>query len=264
MSLCEEILHPGWSHPLSPSANTSTSPLQTPLTSPSHSVFSPPFPISTNDEVLARYFTHSHSLFIDDATRLVIKQVTSGTFVHFINLNSGVFEFNLANGVTQISGHTRIKESCGAQFSINGGILILFRPPTHRLRVFHTNDVHCVLLEIHSVGGLSVPKFVTFVKRQREIAREENAALLFVDAGDSIEGGPVFRFTNGSAGFERLTEVDSGVIIAGNNEWDYGYDAAFEKLKKVRENKIDSVCAKVEDCSHEIELPPSHWTGDLL
>ena len=93
--------------------------------------------------------------------------------------------------------------------------------------ILHTNDVHC--------GYEAYDKLAALAK----------TADLLVDAGDSIQGGPIGTLSKGEYIVEIMNEIGYDVAAPGNHEFDYGLDQ-FQKIAG-QLAKFPYVCCNLVD-----------------
>ena len=86
-----------------------------------------------------------------------------------------------------------------------------------QLVIVHTNDFHGHISEENEYAGAArIAAFVNMV-------RQENNAVLVLDAGDAISGTPVSTLFKGTPIFEVLNHVGYDAATLGNHEFDHGY-----------------------------------------
>jgi 5'-nucleotidase / UDP-sugar diphosphatase len=94
-----------------------------------------------------------------------------------------------------------------------------------KLVILHTNDFHGrIRQENEYAGAARISAYVEQVRR-------DNAAVLFLNAGDSISGTPVSSLFEGTPIFEVMNLMGYDASALGNHEFDHGY----EKIREFRE-----------------------------
>jgi len=116
-----------------------------------------------------------------------------------------------------------------------------------KLTIVHVNDVHGRISE--DDGGLSFPKFKTFVDQ----LREENENFLLLNAGDALHGTLNVNITNGEAMISLMNILKFDAMTPGNHDFNYGYQRLLE-LKEMAEFPIlGSNIIKDEDGTSDFE-----------
>ena len=86
------------------------------------------------------------------------------------------------------------------------------------LTILHSNDLHAHLLpDDQGMGGLAY--LATVVREQRA----NNAACLYLNAGDLVQGTPVSTIYQGLPIYEIANHLGIDVSTLGNHEFDYGW-----------------------------------------
>jgi 2',3'-cyclic-nucleotide 2'-phosphodiesterase (5'-nucleotidase family) len=104
-----------------------------------------------------------------------------------------------------------------------------------RLHLVWTNDIHGHVAPEGATfmnpnfppplgGGASAATYIGNLRA--EVAKDPNAALLLVDAGDVWQGAPVGTITKGTVMEEYFKTLDYDVVVPGNHEFDKGKDVA--------------------------------------
>lgn len=92
------------------------------------------------------------------------------------------------------------------------------------LTVLHTNDTHSQVEPV--AAGARNGGCGGYARRMGLIAaeRQEDAALLLLDAGDFSQGTPYFNFYNGRIEIDALNRMGYDAVTLGNHEFDNGVD----------------------------------------
>jgi 5'-nucleotidase len=96
---------------------------------------------------------------------------------------------------------------------------IAHEPDTVIISVVGTNDVHGELIPQSDRGGLTT--FSGYVTALRD-AREDNGAVLLVDAGDMWQGTLESNLSEGAAVVEAYNAIGYAAAAIGNHEFDFG------------------------------------------
>lgn len=91
--------------------------------------------------------------------------------------------------------------------------------------VLYTNDVHCGVDDYIGYAGLAAYK-------QQMI--EQNQHTILVDAGDSLQGGPIGTISKGAAIINIMNKVGYDIAIPGNHEFDYGVERFLDLSHKAQ------------------------------
>jgi len=94
-----------------------------------------------------------------------------------------------------------------------------------RLIILHTNDFHGRIKQENEFAGAA--RITAFVNQ----VRENNEAVLFLNAGDSISGTPVSTLFEGIPIFEVMNMMGYDAAALGNHEFDHG----FRQIEKFRD-----------------------------
>jgi 2',3'-cyclic-nucleotide 2'-phosphodiesterase (5'-nucleotidase family) len=124
-------------------------------------------------------------------------------------------------------------------------VLALFPGPAafaEPLRILHTNDIHSHLLPFRSVSGDTVgglARLATLVEAQRQ----DQEAVLLLDAGDLFQGTPFFNYFHGEPEVRCLAAMSYDAMVMGNHELDEG---AVNLLAQIKANaSFAFLCANV-------------------
>ncbi len=91
------------------------------------------------------------------------------------------------------------------------------------ISILHTNDLHSRVLE-GKYDGMGLAKIKTLVDEYR-VANPE--ALLF-DAGDAVHGQTFSTLEEGASMIAVMNEVGYDLMVAGNHDFNYGYERLLE------------------------------------
>ena len=91
--------------------------------------------------------------------------------------------------------------------------------------ILYTNDIHCAVDDNIGYDGLAL------YKRELEAQYEH---VFLVDAGDSIQGGPVGTLSEGKDIITLMNAVGYDVCIPGNHEFEFGTDTLLERSKELK------------------------------
>jgi 2',3'-cyclic-nucleotide 2'-phosphodiesterase (5'-nucleotidase family) len=94
-----------------------------------------------------------------------------------------------------------------------------------QLIILHTNDFHGRIKQENEFAGAA--RITALVKQ----VRENNEAVLFLNAGDSISGTPVSTLFEGVPIFEVMNMMGYDAAALGNHEFDHG----FRQIEKFRD-----------------------------
>lgn len=101
----------------------------------------------------------------------------------------------------------------------------------YELRLLHLNDLHARYDEAHKYGGVCKDKDrregnclggMARIATVVEQAREEDDAVLFLNAGDNFQGTLYYTHYKGKATAEMLEMVKPDAMVLGNHEFDDG------------------------------------------
>lgn len=90
--------------------------------------------------------------------------------------------------------------------------------------LLYTNDVHCGVED-----NLGYAKIAQYKKDLQEI----NPNVILVDAGDSIQGAPIGKLSEGESIINIMNAVGYDFAIPGNHEFDYGMQRFLELAPKL-------------------------------
>ena len=103
---------------------------------------------------------------------------------------------------------------------INSGAVL-----AQELVIVHTNDFHGHIQETQKYAGAAR------IAAEVKAIRENNEAVIFLDAGDAISGTPVSSMFEGEPIFEVMNTMGYDVGLLGNHEFDHGY----RKIERFRD-----------------------------
>jgi hypothetical protein len=140
--------------------------------------------LTANETALKDY--KFRTLRVANNLTLKINGVSSGKLLRVLDVADGTLELDMGKANFGISGNVRINTSMGAKLILNGSLSLR---PQKILRVVHTNDIHCHLMD----DGRTIPfsRYMTFVKEERARGLAEDYMVLVVDAGDFTQGLPL-------------------------------------------------------------------------
>jgi 2',3'-cyclic-nucleotide 2'-phosphodiesterase (5'-nucleotidase family) len=109
--------------------------------------------------------------------------------------------------------------------SVNIGDLIEdgYFEDEYELTILHTNDVHGFYVE-GKYDGMGAAKLGAYV----DMMRDEFDDVLFMDAGDALQGNNLVTLSKGEYGTQVMNALGYDVMTAGNHEFDYGKDQLLE------------------------------------
>lgn len=90
--------------------------------------------------------------------------------------------------------------------------------------ILHTNDIHCGA--DRNFGLARVAQY------KKDLAKEYPAVFL-VENGDSVQGGPIGKFSKGQDMMALLAAADYDFATPGNHDFDYGMARFFELAKQL-------------------------------
>ena len=93
----------------------------------------------------------------------------------------------------------------------------------YELTIVHTNDIHGFYVE-GKYDGMGAAKIAAYV----EVVKAANPNTLFLDAGDALQGNNLVTLSEGEYGVDIMNALEYDVMVAGNHEFDYGYDRLLE------------------------------------
>lgn len=104
---------------------------------------------------------------------------------------------------------------------------------TGEIVILHTNDVHCGIEDALTYAGVSA--------YARELEAQYGAdRVTLVDAGDSIQGGPIGTLTKGEYLVDIMNQVGYDVFTPGNHEFDYQIPRLLELADRLDAQVISS------------------------
>ena len=99
------------------------------------------------------------------------------------------------------------------------------------LVIVHTNDFHGHIQETQKYAGAAR------ITAEVKAIRENNEAVIFLDAGDAISGTPVSSMFEGEPIFEVMNTMGYDVGLLGNHEFDHGY-RKIERFRDIAEHPL--------------------------
>jgi 5'-nucleotidase len=108
-------------------------------------------------------------------------------------------------------------------FSFN---CLFSQAPGFKLTILHTNDVHC-RVDANNLGYAAIKAV-----HDSLVSAGEN--VLFLDAGDFIQGLALGNFTKGSSMVRLMNTVGYDAVTLGNHEFDYGTSRVLELKKSMK------------------------------
>ena len=106
--------------------------------------------------------------------------------------------------------------------------------------ILHTNDVHCGIADGLGYAGISA------YAREMEAQYGQNRVTL-VDAGDSIQGGPIGTLTEGEYPVDIMNQVGYDIFTPGNHEFDYRIPRLLELMEKLDAAVVSSNFVRLSD-----------------
>ncbi|NIS81981.1 MAG: bifunctional metallophosphatase/5'-nucleotidase, partial [Anaerolineales bacterium] len=99
-------------------------------------------------------------------------------------------------------------------------------PETRTVSIVSTNDFHGALVgRVHSWSHGDVVGGAEWLTGYINIVREENpGGVLWLDAGDSMQGTLVSNYFEGASTIEFFNEAGVAAMAVGNHEFDWGQD----------------------------------------
>ncbi len=118
------------------------------------------------------------------------------------------------------------------------------------LVILYTNDVHC-----------SIDKELGYAQLAgcKEKFEQEGNAVLTVDAGDYVQGGPIGTVSKGAYTIDIMNKVPYDVATLGNHEFDYGMSQLKRNLDKA---EFPIVCCNLIDEATKEPMLPAYQIFD--
>lgn len=109
--------------------------------------------------------------------------------------------------------------------------------PTGKIRIIHTNDVHCAAGTRGDDGStpLGYAALASYAAAMK--ATLGSASVALVDAGDFVQGNVMGSITQGEAIPPFMNSCGYDFVIPGNHEFDYGM-AQFDKLMSMLDAQV--------------------------
>ncbi len=106
------------------------------------------------------------------------------------------------------------------------------KPTAQGLTILHTNDTHS-RLDPYPANHATFPKMGGYAKRAAIIKkfREEDPALLLLDAGDVFQGTPFYNMFDGEPELKLMSKMGYDAVNIGNHEFDKGLET-FDRVLK--------------------------------
>jgi len=112
--------------------------------------------------------------------------------------------------------------------------------------IIHTNDTHSQIdglyMDEQPIGG--VIERASFL----ELMRQQDPQLIYLDAGDMVQGSPYFNIWNGMIEMKAMNLQELICSTFGNHEFDNGIDF----LK----NMLDYACFPIINCNYDVSGTP--------
>lgn len=147
-------------------------------------------------------------------------------------------------------------KKAGITLSLNGTtisrqsyIAALGDAVTLQVTIGHTNDVHGHVLSDDNNGEMGYAKLATLMKE----LQTDNPNTILIDAGDMIQGTIYSNLSEGQSIAELVNPLGYSLMVAGNHEFDYGY----EQLQNIaKQLQFPILSANVIDSSGKLLLEP--------
>lgn len=125
-----------------------------------------------------------------------------------------------------------------------------------KIIILHTNDVHCQIDQKKNKDGIvtniGYAGVLAYKKEMENLHGINNVTL--VDAGDTIQGGPIGTLSKGEYIVDIMNYVGYDVACPGNHEFDYGMEN-FLKLS-TETSKANYICCNFRDLEGNPILSP--------
>lgn len=207
--------------------------------------------VRTKYSAILEYSDSYRTLRVPAGMALHVSNVRSGDILQKIDVDGGALHLYADGDIDTLSGPLRINDD-GSHLYVHSSS---FRVSTNRkIRIVHTNDIHCSLSEAPESTTIGYPKLVTFIKEQRARAKKEGYGVLALDAGDFISGMYVCNMRNGTAGIDAVINAEYDAVTVGNHFWDFGYSNAVAHKARLDSANIDFICANIDDKNAETPM----------
>jgi len=118
-----------------------------------------------------------------------------------------------------------------ALFSAGLSSGFLYKTPTEKLTILHTNDMHSRIEPFPMDGGRNqglggVAKRAALIKQIRQSTEQ----VLLLDSGDIFQGTPYFNVFGGELEFKVMSEMNYDLATMGNHDFDAGIDGFVKQL----------------------------------
>ena len=114
------------------------------------------------------------------------------------------------------------------------------------INIIHTNDTHSqidgIYMDEQPIGG--VIERASFL----ELMRQEDPQLIYLDAGDMVQGSPYFNIWNGMVEMKAMNLQGLICSTFGNHEFDNGVDFLDDMLKYA--------CFPIINCNYDVKGTP--------
>ena len=125
-----------------------------------------------------------------------------------------------------------------------------------KIIILHTNDVHCQIDQKKNkdeiVTNIGYAGVLAYKKEMENLHGINNVTL--VDAGDTIQGGPIGTLSKGEYIVDIMNYVGYDIACPGNHEFDYGMEN-FLKLS-TETSKANYICCNFRDLEGNTILSP--------
>ena len=125
-----------------------------------------------------------------------------------------------------------------------------------KIIILHTNDVHCQIDQKKNKDGIvtniGYAGVLAYKKEMENLHGINNVTL--VDAGDTIQGGPIGTLSKGEYIVDIMNYVGYDIACPGNHEFDYGMEN-FLKLS-TETSKANYICCNFRDLKGNPILSP--------
>ncbi|MBM7633357.1 5'-nucleotidase C-terminal domain-containing protein [Geomicrobium sediminis] len=90
--------------------------------------------------------------------------------------------------------------------------------------IVHTNDMHGRVMQNDDEGVMGLAKVHTIY----DLIKQQSEDVLLVDGGDTFHGTNHVHYTEGQAMVELMNHIGFDAMVAGNHEFNYGYNRLLE------------------------------------
>jgi 2',3'-cyclic-nucleotide 2'-phosphodiesterase (5'-nucleotidase family) len=199
--------------------------------------------LTTDYSAILRYAQQHRSLRLDGGLHLIVTNVTDGLILQAIDIGFATLELRLT--VPTISTNVRINRSAGARLIVyNGSLQTRFQ---RLLRVIHTNDIHCAYQAGATRGTIGLATLLGYVRDERAKAEREGYSVLFLDAGDYLQGQTICSLSWGFVGVGAMNVSGYDAVTIGNHFWDFNHTSSWRNWQEIQKMGIPQVCANVDD-----------------